>query len=57
MDPKPMNILEYQHTHDWASWKEGIQAELDLLSKSKVFGLVALTPYNVKPVRCTWVFV
>ena len=24
LDPKPMNIIECQHGHDWPSWKQAV---------------------------------
>ena len=44
-----MTMIECYQIHDWSSWKEVIQAELDSLSKCKVFESVVLTPHNVEP--------
>ena len=49
-DPKPRNVEEYRHKNDWPKWKEAIQAELNSLTKQKVFGLVVQTLEDVKPV-------
>ena len=38
-------------------WKEAIQAELNSLSKQKVFGPIVRTPKGVMPVGYKWVFV
>ena len=38
-------------------WKGAIQAELNLQSKSEVFGLVVRTPEGVMHVGYKWVFV
>ena len=41
----------------WPKWKQAIQVELDSLAKRSVYGPVAPTPPNVKPVGHKWVFV
>ncbi|KAL6328034.1 hypothetical protein AAG906_033301 [Vitis piasezkii] len=53
-DPKPRNVEECRHRNDWPKWKEAIQAELNSLTKQKVFGLVVQTPEDVKPVGYKW---
>ncbi|CAL1388199.1 unnamed protein product [Linum trigynum] len=56
-DHEPRSIDECNSRDDWPKWKEAIEAELNSLSKRKVFGPVVLTPENVKPVGYKWVFV
>ncbi|KAL5703065.1 hypothetical protein ACHQM5_028201 [Ranunculus cassubicifolius] len=56
-DIEPRSVEECQRRADWPKWKEAIQVELDSLAKRKVFGLVAPTPPDIKPVGYKWVFV
>jgi hypothetical protein len=56
-DIEPRSVEECQRRADWPKWKEAIQAELDSLTKRKVFGPVLLTPPSVKPIGHKWVFV
>ena len=52
------NLVENcQRRNDWPIWDLAIKADLDLLSKCKVLGLVAVTPDEYKPVGRKWVFV
>ena len=37
---EPQTVDECQRRNDWPMWKEAIQAELNSLSKSEVFGPV-----------------
>ena len=54
---EPQIVNECRNRHDWEKWKEAIQAELNCLAKSKVFGQVVPTLENVKHVVYRWVFV
>ncbi|KAJ9539547.1 hypothetical protein OSB04_032280 [Centaurea solstitialis] len=56
-DMEPRTIVECQRRTDWPQWKQAIQDELDSLTKIRVFGPVAPTPPNVKPIGNKWVFV
>ena len=56
-DPEPQSVIECQNRHDWAKWKEAMQAELNSLNKRNVFGSIILTPRNVKPLGYRWIFV
>ncbi|KAJ9540031.1 hypothetical protein OSB04_026537 [Centaurea solstitialis] len=56
-DMEPRTIVECQRRTDWPQWKQAIQDELDSLTKRRVFGPVAPTPPNVKPIGNKWVFV
>lgn len=56
-DPEPRSITECKNRHDWAEWKNAIQAELDPLNKREVFGPIVLTPEDVRHVGYKWVFV
>ncbi|KAK9951191.1 hypothetical protein M0R45_006648 [Rubus argutus] len=49
-DMEPLTVAECQRRTDWPKWKQAIQVELDSLAKRSVFGPVAPTPPNVKPV-------
>ncbi|KAK9930871.1 hypothetical protein M0R45_018177 [Rubus argutus] len=49
-DMEPRTVAECQRRTDWPKWKQAIQVELDSLAKRSVFGPVAPTPPNVKPV-------
>ena len=49
-DIEPRSVEECQRRADWSKWKEVIQVELDSLAKREVFGHVAPTPPNIKPV-------
>ena len=56
-DYKPRSIIECRQRQDWPKWEEAIQTELSSLTKRDVFGPIARTPDNVKPIRYKWVFV
>ena len=56
-DPEPRNMEEYRHRNNSPKCKEAIQAELNSLTKRKVFGPVVQTPEDVKLVGYKWVFV
>ncbi|KAJ9558226.1 hypothetical protein OSB04_012840 [Centaurea solstitialis] len=56
-DMEPRTIVECKRRTDWPQWKQAIQDELDSLTKRRVFGPVAPTPPNVKPIGNKWVFV
>ncbi|KAI3506492.1 hypothetical protein L1887_28853 [Cichorium endivia] len=56
-NPEPQSVIDYQKRHDWAKWKEAMQAELTSLNKRKVFGPIILTPGDVKPLGYRWIFV
>ena len=56
-DFEPKSIGVCCNRKDWHRWKEVIQAELNSLSKRKVFGLIVHTPKGVKPVGFKWIFV
>ena len=48
-DFEPKSIGVCCNRKDWHRWKEVIQAELNSLSKHKVFGPIVYTPKGVKP--------
>nr|GEV50793.1 uncharacterized protein ycf2 [Tanacetum cinerariifolium] len=48
---------EMSINYNWDKWKDAMQDELNSLNKRKVFGPIATTPRDVKPVRCRWIFV
>ena len=55
---KSQLVENCQRRNDWPISELAIKAEeLDLLSKYKVLGLVAVTPDEYKPVGREWVFV
>jgi hypothetical protein len=56
-DIEPKTVEECRRRNDWLMWKEAIQAELNLLVKREVFGLVVQTPEGVSPVGYKYVFV
>ncbi|PRQ53193.1 putative RNA-directed DNA polymerase [Rosa chinensis] len=56
-DIEPRSVDECQRRADWPKWKDAIQAELDSLTKRKVFGKIVPIPPNTKPVGHKWVFV
>ena len=56
-DPEPQSVIDCQNRHDWAKWKEVMQAELNSLNKRNVFGPIVLTPGLVKPLGYRWICV
>jgi len=52
-----MTIEDCQQSNYWPKWKNALEAELDLFSKQKVFGLVVHTPKDVKSIGYEWIFV
>ena len=50
-DYKSRSIIKCRQRNDWPKWKEAIQAKLTSLAKRDVFGLVAQTLDNVKPIK------
>ena len=49
-DPEPQNVKKCRHRNDWTKWEDAMQAELKLLMKREVFGLLIQTLKGVKPV-------
>ena len=49
-DLEPRSVNECRQRNDWPKWKEAIQVELTSLEKREVFGSIARTPEDVKPV-------
>ena len=56
-DYEPRFITECHQRQDWPKWEEAIQTELSSLAKRDVFGPIARTLDNVKPVGYKWIFV
>ena len=56
-DLEPESIDECRRRKDWPKWKDAINAELNSLTRRKVFGPIVRTPNGVKPVGYKWVFV
>ena len=55
-DSEPNSVDKCCNRKDWPMWKEVIQAQLNLLSKCKVFRPVVHTPEGVKHMGFKWVF-
>ena len=50
-DYEPRSITECRQRQDWPKWEEAIKTELSSLAKRDVFGPIARTLDNVKPVE------
>ena len=48
-DYEPWSITECRQRQDWPKWEEAIKIELFSLAKRDVFGSIAQTFDNVKP--------
>lgn len=47
---KPRSIHECQRRTNWLKWKEITYVEFDSLAKRKVFGVIRLTPPDMKSI-------
>ena len=56
-DYEPRSIIECHQRQDWPKLEEAIKTELSSLTKRDVFGPIARTSDNIKPVGYKWIFV